>query len=140
MDETNTTDGSRWIVKLKPTPNRSSFHPIPPTAVGGSLTSSLHRIVGWALNIHRLPSVVLDFRLKIECSSNLNQPPTAVGGIGEVASIYQGCHQAEVDDNQYGLAGVCLLSPFTFYGVAKSPISRRLKTAIRRRRSTHFPV
>src|SRR5262249_21604143 len=59
-DLANPTDGSRWIVQVQPAP-----------------------LEGWALTIHRLPSVGFAQEEGRFCRLGFNHPPTAVGGISD---------------------------------------------------------
>src|SRR6185295_3779699 len=45
LESRNTTHGSEWIVQARPTDEGRALLPaIPPTAVGGSFKSSLHKV------------------------------------------------------------------------------------------------
>ena len=84
----NTTYGSRWIVQVQPTDEGRTTRPrIPPTGVGGLFKCSLQpRRPTLSVLVISLPSRPRGERAKREsrgrqCRLDVNDPPTAVGGI-----------------------------------------------------------
>jgi len=79
----NPTHGSGWIVHSQPTKQAEQAPRIPPTAVGGSFSSDLREHVHGLLPMSRetLEETGSAFRRIVACSQDLNDPPTAVGGI-----------------------------------------------------------
>jgi hypothetical protein len=96
----NPTHGSAWIVQIRPTNERRlKTIRIPPTAVGGLFKSGLsvdcYRNCNFAqivvVGIPEYPASQVfwkyqNVRMFVESRLDLNNPPTAVGGIRKVLS------------------------------------------------------